>query len=205
PSTLELLALHVESGFSDRILTLLTFRPEFETPWKSKAHQTVMTLNRLTRKQMTELMQQKTGVKKLTETVVEQILAKTDGVPLFVEEYTKMMMESDKFKEVGGEAAISASLIRQIPATLQDLLMARLDRMASNREVVQVAAALGREFPYELIKTAAPMEESELREELDKLVAAELLFQRGKPPQATYLFKLALLQVAAYQSQLTWK
>ncbi len=206
PSTLELLALHVDSGFTDRILTLLTFRPEFETPWKSKAHQTVMALSRLTRKQMTEMMQQKTGVKMLPAGLVEQIVAKTDGVPLFVEEYTNMVMESDKLKEVSGDVAIAASFVsQQIPATLQDLLIARLDRMASNREVVQVAATLGREFSYDLLKAAAPMDEGVLQAELDKLVAAELLYQRGKPPTSTYLFKHALIQDAAYQSLLKSK
>jgi serine/threonine protein kinase/predicted ATPase len=206
PSTLELLAQHVESGLTDRILTLLTFRPEFETPWKSKAHQTVMALVRLTRKQMTEMMQQKTGVKKLPPALVEQIVAKTDGVPLFVEEYTQMMMESARLQEVSGEVAIAGSFIhQQIPATLQDLLMARLDRMASNREVVQIAAALGREFPYELIRVVTPMEEGELQTELDKLVTAELLYQKGKAPHSTYLFKHALIQDAAYLSLLKSK
>ncbi len=206
PSTLELVALHVESGLNDRILTLLTFRPEFETPWKSKAHQTVMALNRLTKKQMTELMQQKTGVKKLPLALVEQIAAKTDGVPLFVEEYTKMMMESDRFKEDSGEVAIASSFISQpIPATLHDLLMARLDRMASNREVVQIAATLGREFSYELIKAVTPMEEPALQAELEKLVTAELLYQKGKPPESGYLFKHALIQDAAYSSLLKSK
>jgi serine/threonine protein kinase/predicted ATPase len=206
PSTLELLAQHVESGFNDRILTILTFRPEFETPWKSKAHQTAMALNRLSRKQMTEMMQQKTGVKKLPPALVEQIVAKTDGVPLFVEEYTKMVMESDRLRDDSGEVAMAGSFInQQIPATLQDLLMARLDRMASNREVVQIAATLGREFSYELIKAVTPLAESELQAELDKLVVAELLYQKGKPPQSTYLFKHALIQDAAYQSLLKSK
>ena len=206
PSTLELLALRIDAGLNDRILTLMTFRPEFETPWKSKAHQTVMALTKLNRRQMTELMQQKTGVKKLPAALLEQIIVKTDGVPLFVEEYTKMMMESGKLRENQGEIEASASwLSQEIPATLQDLLMARLDRMASNREVVQIGAALGREFSYELLRIVTFLAEVELQAELDKLVAAELLYQRGKPPQSTYLFKHALIQDAAYLSLLKSK
>ena len=206
PSTLELLTMHVESGLHDRILTILTFRPEFETPWKSKAHQTVMALNRLTKKQMTAMMQQKTGVQKLPLALIEQIAAKTDGIPLFVEEYTQMVMESAKLREVSGQVEISGSyLAAEIPATLQDLLMARLDRMASNREVVQIAATLGREFTYDLMRAVAPLDEDDLRAELDKLVAAELLYQKGRPPQSGYVFKHALIQDAAYQSLLKSK
>ncbi len=206
PSTLELLTLHVECGFNDRILTLLTFRPEFETPWKNKAHQTVMALNRLTRKQIADMMQQRTGVRKLPPALVEQIVVKTDGVPLFVEEYTKMVMESDRLKDVDGNVEISASFVsQQIPATLQDLLMARLDRMDSDRDVVQIAAALGREFTYELIRAVTPLEEATLQTELGKLVTAELLYQKGRPPESSYLFKHALIQDAAYLSMLKSK
>jgi TOMM system kinase/cyclase fusion protein len=206
PSTLELLARHVESSTSERILTLLTFRPEFETPWKGKAHQTVMALTRLTRKQITDLMQRMSGVTNLAPALVEQIAAKTDGVPLFVEEYTQMMIEASHQSGTGGPVTLSTSFfVQQIPATLHDLLMARLDRMASNREVVQIAAALGREFSYELIRAVWTQEETALRTELDKLVAAELLYQKGKPPQGSYLFKHALIQDSAYQSLLKSK
>ncbi len=206
PSTLELLALHVESGLNDRVLTLLTFRPEFETPWKSKAHQTVVALNRLTKKQIAEMMTQKTGVKKLPPALIEQMAAKTDGVPLFVEEYTQMLMESGRLKQKASDASQSGSYLSQeIPATLQDLLMARLDRMASNREVVQIGATIGREFPYELLRSVTPIDESELQAELGKLVTAELLYQKGKPPESSYQFKHALIQDAAYSSLLKSK
>lgn len=201
PSTLEFLTFHVEAGFNDRVLTILTFRPEFETPWKTKAHQTVMALNRLTKKQMTEMMQRKMGVTSLPNALVEQIVAKTDGVPLFVEEYTSMVMESDHVREINGHIEMASSYTStEIPATLHDLLLARLDRMASNREVVQVASALGRAFSYELIRAVLPMEESTLQAELEKLVAAELLHPKGRPPQISYMFKHALIQDAAYQS-----
>jgi predicted ATPase len=200
------LALHVESGLNDRVLTLLTFRPEFETPWKSKAHQTVMALNRLTKKQIAEMMTQKTGVKKLPTALIEQMAAKTDGVPLFVEEYTQMLMESGRLRQPDAGASVSGSYLSQeIPATLQDLLMARLDRMASNREVVQIGAAIGREFPYELLRVVTPIDQGELQVELAKLVTAELLYQKGKPPESTYQFKHALIQDAAYSSLLKSK
>jgi class 3 adenylate cyclase/predicted ATPase len=206
PSTLELVAAHVECGLTDSILTVLTFRPEFETPWKSKAHQTVMALNRLTKKQIGQMMRQKTGVQTLPAALIEQIAAKTDGVPLFVEEYTQMVVESGKLTEDGSQATISGSfLTQQIPATLQDLLMARLDRIASDREVVQVAATLGREFSYELLQAVMPMEGAALQAELDKLVVAELLYQKGKPPESSYQFKHALIQDAAYSSLLKAK
>jgi TOMM system kinase/cyclase fusion protein len=206
PSTLELLAMHVESGLNDRILTVMTFRPEFETPWKSKAHQTVMALNRLTKRQIADMMAQKTGVKKLPPALVEQIVAKTDGVPLFVEEYTSMMIEAGKLRENEGQIEVAGSFLGQeIPATLQDLLMARLDRMASNREVVQIGATIGREFTYDLLRAVTPGDEHELQTELDKLVSAELLFQKGKPPLSSYQFKHALIQDAAYQSLLKSK
>ncbi|MBI2807937.1 MAG: protein kinase [Planctomycetes bacterium] len=206
PSTLELLALHVETGLNDRILTVLTFRPEFQAPWKSKDHQTVVALSRLTKKQMTAMMQQRTGVKALPPALIEQIVAKTDGVPLFVEEYTKMVMESDRIKEVQGSVEVSGSYVHlQIPATLQDLLISRLDRMASNPEVVQLAAALGREFSFELIRAAGALDEKTLSAELEKLVSAELLYTKGRPPLNSYLFKHALIQDAAYLSMLKSK
>ncbi len=206
PTTLELLETLVDQGFNDRILTLLTFRPEFETPWKSKAHQTQVALNRLTKRQIGEMMALKSGVKKIPQQVVDQVVERTDGVPLFVEEFTTMILEAATVRETDGDAEMSASFpVHEIPATLQDLLMARLDRMASDIEVVQLGATIGREFTYELVQAVSPLEDADLQQELAKLVEAELLFQRGRPPRVRYMFKHALIQDAAYQSLLKKK
>src|SRR5205807_1655416 len=179
---------------------------EFETPWKSKAHQTQVALNRLTRRQIGEMMALKSGIKNIPQKVIDQIVERTDGVPLFVEEFTIMVLESGTLREVGGEVEMSDTFpINDIPATLQDLLMARLDRMASDLNVVQLAATLGREFTYELLKAVSVLGEETLQQEIAKLVQAELLFQRGRPPRASYQFKHALIQDAAYQSMLKKK
>ena len=130
-------------------------------------------------------------------------MAKTDGVPLFVEELTKMVLESGLVREADGRYELTSPLPPlAIPATLQDSLMARLDRLAAVREVVQIGATLGREFPYELLQAVWPVDETGLQQALAKLVEAEVLYQRGLPPQARYLFKHALIQDAAYQSLL---
>jgi predicted ATPase len=206
PTTLEFLELLVDQGFSDSILTLLTFRPEFETPWKSKAHQTQVALNRLTKRQLGEMMVLKSGIKKIPQNVIDLVVERTDGVPLFVEEFTTMVLEQGSIREVDGEMHMSESFpVHEIPATLQDLLMARLDRMASDIEVVQLGAAVGREFSHELIQAVSPLQERELQSELEKLVEAELLFQRGRGHRSRYIFKHALIQDAAYQSLLKKK
>jgi serine/threonine protein kinase/predicted ATPase len=206
PTTLEFLESHVDQGLNDSILTLLSFRPDFETPWKSKAHQTSVALNRLTKRQIHEMMVLKSGVKNIPTSIVEQVVERTDGVPLFVEEVTIMIVESGSLREVGGNTEISGSFaLHEIPATLHDLLMARLDRMASDIEVVQLAATAGRDFTYELLRSVSPLEEASLQEELAKLVDAGLLHQRGRPPRTRYTFKHALIQDAAYQSLLKKK
>jgi class 3 adenylate cyclase/predicted ATPase len=206
PSTLEFLAMFVAEMANDPILAVFAFRPEFSAPWKSPSHQSVVALNRLTKRQMTELMHQKSGIKKLPQHVVDQIIDRTDGVPLFVEEFTQMLVDSGTIREVDGDFEMSGTFpVHEIPATLHDLLMARLDRMASNLDVVQLAAAIGREFKYELIKAVATMNEHELQTELTKLVEAEMLFPRGRGAQISYQFKHALIQDAAYLSMLKTK
>jgi serine/threonine protein kinase/tetratricopeptide (TPR) repeat protein len=206
PSALALLGVLVEEGAAERVLTLLTFRPEFETPWKSKAHQTQIALNRLNKRQIADLMAKKIGRDKVPQTVVDAVAAKSDGVPLFVEEFTKVLMEAAEkgpatFYDPEGDSLVSGIFrLQEIPATLEDLLMARLDRMASNREVVQLGATLGREFGYDLIRAVARLSEAPLQAELDKLVHAEILFHKGKGAQRRYTFKHALIQDAAYQS-----
>jgi len=168
--------------------------PEFRTPWPAVAHQTSLALNRLTRRQVGELMRKKTGSAP-PEAVVEQIYDRTGGVPLFVEEFTKMAQESGVLdQEEGDSTRVKALMTREIPATLQDLVMARLDRMEGDREVAQLAAVLGREASYELLAAVADMDEQVLQAELGKLTQAEILYQKGRPPRCTFIFKHALLQ-----------
>lgn len=203
PSTVEFLGQLVAQAQNDSLLMVFTYRPEFDPPWGSHTHQTQIGLNRLRKKQIIEMMQVKTGIKEFPAEVVEQIVDRTGGIPLFVEEFTKMALETGGIQELDGEATVTSSFsLDAIPASLQDLLMARLDRMEANREVMQLGAALGREFTHDLIAAVAPFEPGELQQELTKLTAAEVLIQRGRAPKCTYQFKHALIQDAAYNSLL---
>ena len=158
---------------------------------------------RLVRQQVEEMVLRVTGGKPLPAEVVQQIVVKTDGIPLFVEELVKTVLESGLVREDADRYILTGPLPPlAIPATLQDALMARLDRLAAVKEVAQLGAVLGREFSYALLRAVAPLEEPTLQQSLAQLVEAELLYQRGHPPQATYLFKHALVQDAAYQSLL---
>jgi predicted ATPase len=206
PSTRELLDLVVERAQRLPVLVLITFRPEFSPPWLRHTHVAALTLNRLSRPQGEELVHELTGAKTLPKEVRAQILAKTDGVPLFVEELTKTVLESGLLADAGSHYELSGPLPPlAIPATLHDSLMARLDRLASVKEVAQIGAVIGREFPYELLAAVAPISGAQLTEALDQLVGSELVSRRGEPPDATYSFKHALVQDAAYQSLLKWK
>jgi class 3 adenylate cyclase/tetratricopeptide (TPR) repeat protein/energy-coupling factor transporter ATP-binding protein EcfA2 len=206
PSTLEVLTLVLDQVPTTRLLALLTFRPDFTPPWRSRSHITQLTLSRLGRQQVESMVKQVTGSKALPAEVLQQIVTKTDGVPLFVEELTKMVVESGLLQEEDGryigthDGTPIPSLA--IPSTLQDSLMARLDRLAPVRELVQLGATLGREFTYELLHAISPLNEETLQHGLRQLVEAELIYQHGLPPQATYLFKHALIQDTAYQSLL---
>ena len=203
PSTLELLALEVEQAPTAPILNVLTFRPEFTPPWPQRSHMTPLILNRLERTEVEALIIHHAGGKSLPEEVVEHIVGKTDGVPLYVEELTKAILEADLLREEADRFELTGPLAEiSIPATLQDSLMARLDRLPTIREVAQLGAVLGREFVYEMLRAIASLEETTLRKGLDQLVDAELLYQRGRPPHAKYIFKHALVQDAAYQSLL---
>jgi len=205
PSSLEFLAELIADSPNDRLLTLLTFRPEFQPPWPSPPHQTTLALTRLTRRQAAELMRKKVGGA-VPEAVIEQIYDRTGGVPLFVEEFTKMVQESGVLEAEGDSAAgLGAVLTREIPATLQDLVSARLDRLDGDPEVSQLAAILGREFGYDLILAAATVDEPTLQAELDKLVRAEILYPKGRPPRCSYVFKHALLQDALYNGLMKGK
>src|SRR6266850_927086 len=198
-STLEFLGQFLAEGLHDRVLTLLTFRPEFQTPWHALAHQTSLALNRLTRQQVSHLISKKTS-RNLPEALVDKIFDRTGGVPLFVEEFTKMVQESGLLNRDSEGDWARTSFAREIPSSLQDLVMARLDRMEGDRELAQLAAVLGREFSYELLLAVASLNEEVLQNELAKLVEAEILYQKGRHPNSTYTFKHALLEDALYNS-----
>jgi class 3 adenylate cyclase/predicted ATPase len=203
PSTLEFLSLVVDQAASMRLFTLLTCRPTFRPPWPLHAHLTHLVLNRLPRQQAARMIEGVVGGKALPAEVRQQLLIKTDGIPLFVEELTKMVLESGILREANGRYELAAPLpTLAIPATLHDSLMARLDRLAPAKTVAQLGATIGRRFSYELLQAVLPLDESTLQQALGQLVQAELLYQRGLPPQATYTFKHALIQEAAYQSLL---
>jgi class 3 adenylate cyclase/tetratricopeptide (TPR) repeat protein len=195
-STLEFLGQFLAEGLHDRILTVLTFRPEFQTPWPALAHQTSLALTRLTRRQVGDLMRKKAGGA-LPDALVDQVYDRAGGVPLFVEEFTKMVQESG-VRGPSGEGGTPTLPAHEIPATLQDLVMARLDRMEGSLEIAQLAAVLGREFGYDLLCAVATVDEPTLQSELAMLVQAEILYQKGRPPRSTYIFKHALLEDALY-------
>jgi class 3 adenylate cyclase/predicted ATPase len=203
PTTLEFLTLLVDQGPTARILALWTFRPDFSPPWTGRSHLTQVTLPRLPRRQATEMVAQVARRKTLPVEVLEQVVAKTDGVPLFIEELTKMVLESGLLQEREERYDLRGPLLPlAIPATLHDSLMARLDRLATVKALAQLGATLGREFPYTLLQAVAPWDEGTVQRGVHQLVEAEFLYQQGLPPQATYVFKHALIQEAAYQSLL---
>jgi class 3 adenylate cyclase/predicted ATPase len=196
PSTVELLHLLIAQIPTTRMLTVLTFRPEFTPPWGAHSYLSQLMLSRLGRTQVGEMVDKVTGGKTLPQEVLQQIIAKTDGVPLFVEELTKSVVES-----VGAHGRAPLQSLA-IPATLHDSLMARLDRLNTAKEIAQLGATVGREFSYELLRALSPLNKEALQQGLKQLVDAELLYQRGLPPQAIYVFKHALVQDTAYQSLL---
>jgi class 3 adenylate cyclase/predicted ATPase len=203
PTTLELLGLVIEQAPTVPMLHVLTARPEFSPPWPPRSHITPIVLNRLERLQVEALITQRAGGKTLPAEVVHHVVAKTDGVPLYVEELTKMLLASPLLREETDQYVLTGPLRAvAIPDTLQDALMARLDQLNTAKEVAQLGAVLGREFAYELLQAIAPQDEDTLQAGLAQLVHAELLYQRGRPPRARYIFKHALIQDAAYASLL---
>ncbi|MBI3800819.1 MAG: AAA family ATPase [Deltaproteobacteria bacterium] len=203
PSTLELLGLLLAQVPTTRLFVMLTCRPEFTPSWSSRTRLTPLALARLPRTQAATMIEQVTRGKTLPPEVFQHIVHKTDGVPLFVEELTKMVVESGLLRETDGHYELTGPLPPlAIPTTLQDSLMARLDKLATVREVAQVGATLGREFSYELLHAVSPSDEVTLQKGLARLVEAELLYQRGLPPHSTYIFKHALICDTAYQSLL---
>jgi len=202
PSTLEWLGLLIDQGPTARILTLMTCRPTFQVPWGGRAHVTSLTLNRLLPWQVEQMARTIVGADALPADLLGQIVAQTDGVPLFVEEVTRFVLASRRLHGHAQETAASAPAGVMIPATLHDLLMARLDQMGAAKGTAQLAATIGREFGVTLLQAVASSEEETLRQDLRRLVDAELLYQRGVGAQATYVFKHALIQGAAYASLL---
>jgi predicted ATPase len=191
PSTLELIQLLVEQGATARLLLLYTARPEF-AHWPLRAHHTQITLNRLSMRNARTMVVQVAAQKALVEETIAAVVERTGGVPLFVEELTRAVLESGNLKLSEHE----------IPVTLHDSLMARLDRLGSAKEVIQVGAVIGVEFSYELIRAIHPMAEVDPQEALRKLTDAELLYARGIAPDAVYMCKHALIRDAAYEALL---
>jgi predicted ATPase len=203
PSTLEVLDMLLEQTPTATICVLLTCRPEFEPSWGNRSYLNTIALNRLSHSQIENMAERVAGGKRLPAEVLQQLVEKTDGVPLFVEEMTKAVLESGTLKEVNGQYEPIGSLHSlAIPATLQDSLMARLDRLMTAKVIAQLGATIGRQFRYELLQAVAQLDEPTLQRELGRLVEAELLYQRGLPPHATYTFKHALIQDTARESLL---
>jgi predicted ATPase/class 3 adenylate cyclase len=203
PTTRESLDLLVDRVPMLRVLVILTFRPEFTPPWIGRPHVTMLTLNRLPRRQGAEMIAYVTGGKALPKEILDQIVDRTDGVPLFIEELTKTVVESGIVTEAGDHYALAGSMAPlAIPTSLNASLLARLDRLAPTREVAQIGAVLGRSFSYGLISAVAGMPQQKLEEALDQLASAELIFWRGTPPDAEYTFKHALVRDAAYSTLL---
>jgi len=203
PTTLEWLNLLIDQTPTTSMLVLLTCRPHFQPAWHHRSYLTEMTVNRLSHAQVEQIVTGMTDGKTFPAEVLQQIITKTDGVPLFVEELTKAILESGSLKEVDGHYELVGTFSTlAIPATLQDSLMARLDHLVTAKAVAQYAAVIGRQFAYDLLSRVSHLDEVTLQRELGKLVETELVYQRGLPPQATYIFKHALVQDAAYQSLL---
>ncbi|WNM60760.1 adenylate/guanylate cyclase domain-containing protein [Candidatus Nitrospira neomarina] len=203
PTTLDWLTMVINHAATAGVLVILTFRPDFEPPWADQPNVEKISLNRLNGIQVGAVVQGVTGGKPLPREITEQVVSRTDGVPLFVEELTKSLLESGLLRQGEHEYELVGSLPSMtIPATLQDSLMARLDRLATAKPVAQLGATLGREFSYELLHAVSPLGETTLQHELTRLEEAELVYRQGLLPQATYMFKHALIQEVAYESLL---
>jgi class 3 adenylate cyclase len=203
PTSLDVFSRLVERLPSQRALLVVTFRPEFAPPWVGRAHVAALQLSRFGRRNALAMVDRLVGGKALPLDVLEQIVSKTDGVPLFVEELTKTVLESGLLREENGAYVLCSGVTPlAIPSTLQDSLMARLDRLAPVRETAQIAAAIGREFSHRLLEAVSPIRGAALQDALGQLMAAELIHARGAPPEAAYVFKHALVQDTAYASLL---
>ncbi|MBV9530682.1 MAG: AAA family ATPase, partial [Bradyrhizobium sp.] len=203
PTSLELLDLTVDRVASLSMLLIITHRPEFIPPWTGLSHVTLLSLNRLPPRQCAQMVTHVIGGRSLPKEITSQIVDRTDGIPLFIEELTKAVVESGTLTETrDGYVAVGPVAPLAIPTTLHASLLARLDRLAPTREVAQIAAVLGRKFSHELINAVASMPKQRLDDALAQLVTAELIFRRGTPPDAEYTFKHALVQDVAYSTLL---
>ena len=198
PTSLEVLGRTVDRLKTLRVLLIITYRPEFEPPWFGRPYVTTLNLNRLGEREIAAMIDRVTGNKALPRNIRQDIIERTDGIPLFVEEMTKAVLEAE---DVGAAESALASIPSPsigVPASLHASLMARLDRLGPAKEVAQIGAAVGREFSHALLQAVVHQPEAQLQSALDRLVTAGLLFRQGVPPHATYLFKHALVQDAAY-------
>jgi predicted ATPase len=198
PTSLEVLGRTVDRIKTLPVLLIVTFRPEFNAPWVGQSHVTSLTLNRLGDREAAVIIARLVGNKGLPADVMAEIVKRTDGIPLFVEEMTKAVLETESEGAVGRAVAAVPPPAMAIPASLHASLMARLDRLGPAKEVAQIGAAIGREFPHALLASVVRTSAAELGAALDRLIRAGLLFRQGAPPHATYLFKHALVQDAAY-------
>jgi class 3 adenylate cyclase/predicted ATPase len=198
PTSLEALGRTVDRLRTLGVLLIVTYRPEFAPPWIGQPHVTALTVNRLGDWEIAAMIDRVTGNKPLPASIRLDIIERTDGIPLFVEEMTKAVLEAESEGDVRKTAAAIPSSAVAVPASLHASLMARLDRLGHAKEVAQIAAAIGREFSHALLAAVVRKPETELNSALDRLIEAGLLFRQGLPPQATYLFKHALVQDAAY-------
>jgi hypothetical protein len=198
PTSLELFGRAVDRIAGLRVLLIVTFRPEFEPPWIGRPHVSALTLNRLAQRDIDAMIDCVVGNKQLPANIRQDIIERTDGIPLFVEEMTKAVLEAEGEGEARRTAASVPSPALAVPASLHASLMARLDRLGPAKEVAQIGAAIGREFSHALLAAVVRKPEAELGAALDRLIAAGLLFRQGTPPHASYLFKHALVQDAAY-------
>ncbi len=206
PTSLELLDRVVKQIQDLPVLAVVTFRPEFRAAWKGLPHVTALTLSCLERHEARTLANYVARGKTLPEEVLDQILVKTDGIPLFLEQLTKLIIELNVVIDQGDRYGVAGPLSAlAVPATLHDLLMARLDRLSATKETAQIGSVIGRQFQYELLRAVFPWDESALHQALAELVASELVLGHGTPPLSTYTFKHALVQDAAYQSLLRSK
>ena len=198
PTSLEAFGQAVGQIANLPVLLVVTFRSEFEPPWIGRSHVTALTINRLAERDVRAMIDNVIGNKPLSLEVRQDIMERTDGVPLFVEEITKAVLEAENEGAAQRTAAVVASPALAVPASLHGSLMARLDRVGPAKEIAQIGATLGRKFSHPLLAAVVRKPEAELASALDRLIAAGLLFQQGVPPHATYLFKHALVQDASY-------
>jgi len=202
PTSLELFGRAVDRIRTLSVLLIVTFRPEFEPGWIGQPHVTALSLNRLAPREVSAIIHHIVGNKRLPADIRQDIIERTDGIPLFVEEMTKAVLEAESEGEARRAAALVPSRALAVPASLHASLMARLDRLGPAKELAQIGAAIGREFSHPLLAAVVRKPEAELQTALDRLISAGLLLREGRAPYATYFFKHALVRDVAYSTLL---